>query len=210
MKRLLALLLAVLMMVTLFSACANDKDDDTAKDDASTSTDDKKDDTAKDESDAPVETDPMKITYMGQESHNWTFTYEEALAKGFETINVYNQKMLEEHNLICEVAIHDNESYKTTLAGYLAAGALYDVFISKGYMDNDVLVNAIANGENETSAHPGSFEVYQDGKEDYRFRLKAANGETIAVSEGYRSKASCLKGVESVKRSSQNAAIKEL
>ena len=71
-------------------------------------------------------------------------------------------------------------------------------------------LNAIANGENETSAHPGSFEVYQDGKEDYRFRLKAANGETIAVSEGYRSKASCLKGVESVKRSSQNAAIKEL
>ena len=41
-------------------------------------------------------------------------------------------KMLEEHNLICTVDVYDNEAYKTTLAGFLAANSLLDCFISKG------------------------------------------------------------------------------
>ena len=53
---------------------------------------------------------------MGSENHQWTYTYEEALAEGFETIDYYNEKMLEEHNLICTVDVYDNEAYKTTLA----------------------------------------------------------------------------------------------
>jgi len=150
MKRLLALLIAVLMMVTLFSACANDKDDDTAKkDDAATSTDkkddDKKEDDAKEET--PEEVDPYEITYMGSETHNWSYTYDEAVAKGFETIRIYNEKMLEEQNLIVNLDIIDNESYKTTLSGYLAAGTLDDAFISKGNMDEDVLLNASLGGQ---------------------------------------------------------------
>ena len=45
------------------------------------------------------------------------------------------------------------------------------------------------------------FEVYQSGKKDeFRFRLKADNGETILSSEGYTTKASCLNGIESVKK----------
>lgn len=44
------------------------------------------------------------------------------------------------------------------------------------------------------------FEVYQDKKGEYRFRLKATNGQIIATSEGYAAKASCLKGIESVKK----------
>lgn len=45
------------------------------------------------------------------------------------------------------------------------------------------------------------FEIYQSGKKDeFRFRLKAANGQTILSSEGYTSKASCLNGIESVKK----------
>ena len=59
-------------------------------------------------------------------------------------------------------------------------------------------------------AKPGSFEVYQDKAGEYRFKLKAANGQVIAVSEGYKSKDSCLKGVESIKRSSKEAPVKEL
>ena len=65
------------------------------------------------ESDAPVETDALEITYMGSENHQWTYTYEEALAEGFETIDYYNEKMLEEHNLICtvdEMCIRDSHS----------------------------------------------------------------------------------------------------
>jgi len=45
------------------------------------------------------------------------------------------------------------------------------------------------------------FEVYQSGKKDeFRFRLKADNGQIILSSEGYTSKASCLNGIESVKK----------
>ena len=45
------------------------------------------------------------------------------------------------------------------------------------------------------------FEVYQSGKKnEFRFRLKADNGQTILSSEGYTNKASCLNGIESVKK----------
>ena len=45
------------------------------------------------------------------------------------------------------------------------------------------------------------FEVYQSGKNnEFRFRLKADNGQTILSSEGYTSKASCLNGIDSVKK----------
>jgi len=45
------------------------------------------------------------------------------------------------------------------------------------------------------------FEVYQSGKKsEFRFRLKADNGQTILSSEGYTSKASCMNGIESVKK----------
>ena len=43
------------------------------------------------------------------------------------------------------------------------------------------------------------FEVYKDEAREFRFRLKAANGEIIAVSEGYKAKDGCLKGIDSVK-----------
>lgn len=45
------------------------------------------------------------------------------------------------------------------------------------------------------------FEVYQSGKNnEFRFRLKAGNGQTILSSEGYTTKTSCLNGIESVKK----------
>ncbi|WP_066298126.1 YegP family protein [Arthrobacter luteolus] len=56
----------------------------------------------------------------------------------------------------------------------------------------------------------GKFEVYQDKAGGFRFRLKAGNGEVIASSsESYKSKASALKGVESV-RSNAGADITDL
>lgn len=50
------------------------------------------------------------------------------------------------------------------------------------------------------------FEVYQSGKnKEFRFRLKADNGQTILSSEGYTSKASCLNGIGSVKKNAGDA-----
>jgi uncharacterized protein YegP (UPF0339 family) len=49
----------------------------------------------------------------------------------------------------------------------------------------------------------GKFEVYQSGKKDeFRFRLKASNGQIILSSEGYNTRAACLNGIESVKKNS--------
>jgi uncharacterized protein YegP (UPF0339 family) len=50
------------------------------------------------------------------------------------------------------------------------------------------------------------FEVYQSGKNnEFRFRLKADNGQIILSSEGYTTKAACLNGIESVKKNSSDA-----
>ena len=49
------------------------------------------------------------------------------------------------------------------------------------------------------------FEWYVDKVGKYRFRLKAANGEMIAVSEGYASKQGCVDGIESVKKKRSNS-----
>ena len=51
------------------------------------------------------------------------------------------------------------------------------------------------------------FEMYADAAGKCRWRLKAANGEIIATSEGYESEASCKNGIESVKK---NAPIAEV
>lgn len=51
---------------------------------------------------------------------------------------------------------------------------------------------------------PGKFEVYKDKAGEYRFRLKAANGQNILGSEGYSAKTGCMNGIESVKKNSQN------
>ncbi len=60
----------------------------------------------------------------------------------------------------------------------------------------------------ETMTHP-KFEMYQDKAGEYRFRLKARNGEIIGVSEGYTTKANCVNGVESVKKNAADAKIVE-
>ena len=56
--------------------------------------------------------------------------------------------------------------------------------------------------------HP-KFEVYEDKAGEFRFRLKATNGQIIAVSEGYKAKASCMNGIESVKTNAPEAPVVE-
>lgn len=54
------------------------------------------------------------------------------------------------------------------------------------------------------------FEVYTDKAGEFRFRLKARNGEIIAVSEGYKAMAGCLNGIESVRKNAADAKIVEV
>jgi uncharacterized protein len=56
----------------------------------------------------------------------------------------------------------------------------------------------------------GKFELYKDKSGKFRFRLKAGNGEVIAVGEAYESKASAKNGIESVQKNAAGAAIVDL
>jgi uncharacterized protein YegP (UPF0339 family) len=56
----------------------------------------------------------------------------------------------------------------------------------------------------------GKFEITKDKAGKFRFRLKAGNGEIIAVSEAYESKAAAHNGVESVKKNAAEASVVDL
>ncbi len=73
----------------------------------------------------------------------------------------------------------------------------------------------VANVENQTEEgfavqkNP-KFEMFQDKAGEFRFRLKARNGQIIAVSEGYTTKASCENGIASVKKNAAEAELEIL
>ena len=60
----------------------------------------------------------------------------------------------------------------------------------------------------EKCKHP-KFEVYTDKAGEFRFRLKAKNGEIIATGEGYKAKASCMNGIESVRKNADSPVVEE-
>lgn len=67
----------------------------------------------------------------------------------------------------------------------------------------------IANMEDQTvdgwkSLPNPAFELYKDKAGEFRFRLRAKNGEPILASEGYSAKASCIGGIESVKKNADS------
>ncbi len=74
--------------------------------------------------------------------------------------------------------------------------------------------NALAHVEDQTAegfeelTHP-KFEVYKDKAGEFRFRLKARNGENIGKSESYKRKDSCMKGIASVGKNAPDAKIEE-
>ena len=96
----------------------------------------------------------------------------------------------------------------------LAAGnsqviGISEVYSSRAAMEKgveSVRKNApIANVEDQTAetvvpATCPKFEIYNDKAGEFRFRLKARNGEIILASEGYKTKASCENGIESVRK----------
>ena len=116
--------------------------------------------------------------------------------------------------------------FKTVSSGFkfdLKAGngeviATSEVYESEAACKNGIASVAktapVANVENQTNEGYAvekcpKFEVYTDKAGEYRFRLKATNGQIIAVSEGYTSEAGCLNGVESVKKNAADAETVE-
>ncbi|MBQ1425137.1 MAG: YegP family protein [Firmicutes bacterium] len=60
----------------------------------------------------------------------------------------------------------------------------------------------------EEVKHP-KFEIYNDKAGEFRFRLKARNGEIILSSEGYKGKPACLNGIESVKKNAPDSPVEK-
>ena len=115
---------------------------------------------------------------------------------------------------------------KQTNSGYnfnLKASNGATIAVSQTYTELDscrngvksVINNApIANLEDQTvvgfeeQKHP-KFELYKDKSEQFRFRLKARNGEIIVVGEAYTTKANCKNGINSIMKNVVDAKIIE-
>lgn len=103
----------------------------------------------------------------------------------------------------------------------LKAGNGETILTSEVYTSDDACKKGIASVqknapvagvEDQTQAgysevkHP-KFEIYKDKAGEFRFRLKAANGQIIGASEGYAALAGCKNGIESVKRNAVDAQV---
>jgi len=144
-KKFLALLLALLMLLTIFSACA--KDD--AKDDVSDKTEvgDKKDtDSAKDEdvADQPEEQELRTIHWLGSENAQWPHPMEEA--KDFETWKQMMATLRDSYGVDWQYETVYSDAYATTLNGLIASNSLPDAFNAQGVVDDTTFNQMIANG----------------------------------------------------------------
>ena len=115
---------------------------------------------------------------------------------------------------------------KTTKTGFtfnLKAGNSEVIGVSEVYSAEASCKNGIesvkknapiANIEDQTvegfeKATNPKFEIYVDKAGEFRFRLKAKNGEPILASEGYKTKAGCKNGIGSVKKNADSEVVKE-
>ena len=110
---------------------------------------------------------------------------------------------------------------KTGIKFNLKAGNGEIIATSEVYSSEDACMNGIASVKKnapvaaiedqtvanfEVQKHP-KFEVYTDKAGEFRFRLKATNGQIIAVGEGYKAKAGCLNGIASIVKNAPDAEI---
>lgn len=104
---------------------------------------------------------------------------------------------------------------KSTNGQVIATSEVYDTKAACENGIESVRKNApIAAFEDQTAegfavATNPKFEMYEDKGGEFRFRLKARNGQTIATSEGYKTKASCENGIESVRKNAPEAKVEE-
>ena len=114
-----------------------------------------------------------------------------------------------------EVASGIKFDLKATNGQVIATSEVYSTAAACKKGIESVKTNAaVAKTEDQTVegfeklTHP-KFEMYTDKAGEFRFRLKARNGEVIAVSEGYVTKANCINGIESVIKNAPDAAVVE-
>ncbi len=92
----------------------------------------------------------------------------------------------------------------------LKAGNGEVIATSEAYEAKASCLNGIESVRKNAAAEKHMFEDYTDKAGKFRFKLKAGNNQIIATGEAYETKASCLKGIESVKKNAPDAKIEEL
>ena len=110
-----------------------------------------------------------------------------------------------------------NEEYTFVLKAtngqvILEAGETFSSLASCKNSIESVKKNALAHVEDQTVegfeavTHP-KYELYTDKAGEFRWRLKARNGEPIGKSEGYKAKGSAVNGIESVGKNAPEAEV---
>ena len=80
-------------------------------------------------------------------------------------------------------------------------------YTSHGYTSyKGIVQQVLTRGSYKPNA---KFEINKDEAGEFRFKLVALNGQTIAVSEGYTAKDGAMKGIESVKTNAAAAVIED-
>lgn len=148
-KRVLAILLAALMLLMLFAGCANDTGggdtDDGSSADSGTNADDGTNGTDTGDEDAPEEVEALRLTFMQQEGN--IVTYTEAIQADYATMNYLDEQALEQNNLIVERTAILSDAYATTLNAYLAGNTLLDGFYSSSnYLPDDSFIQQVEAG----------------------------------------------------------------
>lgn len=86
----------------------------------------------------------------------------------------------------------------------LKAGNGQVILTGEAYNSKNACLEGI-DSVKKNSQKESAFEIYEDKKGGFRFRLKASNGEIIGQGESYNAKSGCVKGVESVKKNAADS-----
>ncbi|MDC7247627.1 MAG: DUF1508 domain-containing protein [Sphaerochaetaceae bacterium] len=105
----------------------------------------------------------------------------------------------------------------------LAAGNAMTILTSKNYATRanclagieTIKKNSGIEIEDQTLQNPvekkcPKFEIYFDKSNQYRYRMRAANGMNVAISEeGYATKNGCINGIKAISRAADGAEVDE-
>lgn len=145
-KRLMAILITLMMLLALFSACAGTADgggtqSDTGGNTAGTDAD-TPENTEGDTDDQPEAVDPTELSFLSFEAHG---SYTLDACTDYTTYKDMTQHLLDNYNLTMDRTIVNETVYESTLNSYIAGNTLTDIFYT-GYLSDDIVNNCVGQG----------------------------------------------------------------
>ncbi len=147
-KRLIALLLTLLLLLSLFSACSNTPaEGDTDSDDTGNTADvpDSNTPDSTEESDGeniPEEVESTELTFLSFEAHG---SYTLDSCTDYTTYTDMHQRLLDDYHVTMDRTIVNETVYESTLNSFIAGNSLTDIFYT-GKLKSDVVNNCISQG----------------------------------------------------------------